>query len=334
MTGREEMENKLKEINKNRLSNAPKVVVDFYNNMVNKTESTKKYYIVILLQYIGYLRKNGVDVDNYDSFASIKPSGINGFITCYKDGEIDGAKGKKSDGSVVTAFNVINSFYSYLVKNDFIIKNPCDNAYKPKNGKHTKPVVLTKDETDMVKENIFSNCGKEIKHSKYGDEWMIRNYTIFTFGCRTALRCSAISGINISDINFDECYVVVTEKGNNKREAYFGKNTKEMLIKWIEIREKLMKGYPHTDALFISDRRKRICNEQIGEILAKYTFNINKHITPHKMRSTAITNVYEKTGDIYLAADLAGHKNVSTTKIYAGISEKAKKKAANILDEI
>lgn len=334
MTGREEMENKLKENNLRRLADAPKVIVDFYKNMVNKTESTKKYYIVILLQYISFLRSDGIDVDDYSAFSLIRPNGINSFIDYYRNGAIKGAKGKKSDGSVVTAFNVINSFYSYLVKNDYITKNPCDNAYKPKNGKHTKPVVLTKNETDIIRENIFSNCGKEIKHSKYGDEWMIRNYTIFTFGCRTALRCSAISGINISDINFDECYVVVTEKGNNKREAYFGENTKEMLLKWIEVRSKLMEGYPPTDALFISDRRKRICNEQIGEILSKYTFNINKHITPHKMRSTAITNVYEKTGDIYLAADLAGHKNVATTKIYARISEKAKKRAANILDEI
>ena len=72
----------------------------------------------------------------------------------------------------------------------------------------------------------------------------------------------------------------------------------------------------------------------MAKIISKYTQNIDKHITPHKMRSTGITMTYEKTGDIYIAANLAGHKNIANTRRYAKIDEKAKRKVANLLDVI
>ena len=57
-----------------------------------------------------------------------------------------------------------------------------------------------------------------------------------------------------------------------------------------------------------------------------------KKITPHKLRSTYGTALYQETGDIYLVADVLGHKNVNTTrKHYAAMKEENKRKAANIV---
>lgn len=54
-----------------------------------------------------------------------------------------------------------------------------------------------------------------------------------------------------------------------------------------------------------------------------------KKITPHKLRSTFGTNLYRETGDIYVVADVLGHKDVNTTKKhYAALSEDIKKRAA------
>ena len=55
-----------------------------------------------------------------------------------------------------------------------------------------------------------------------------------------------------------------------------------------------------------------------------------KKITPHKLRSTFGTALYQETGDIYLVADTLGHKDVNTTrKHYAAIEDDRRRKAAN-----
>ena len=55
-----------------------------------------------------------------------------------------------------------------------------------------------------------------------------------------------------------------------------------------------------------------------------------KHITPHKLRSTYGTALYQETGDIYLVADVLGHKDVNTTrKHYADMDENKKRAARN-----
>ena len=60
--------------------------------------------------------------------------------------------------------------------------------------------------------------------------------------------------------------------------------------------------------------------------------NTNKKITPHKLRSTYGTALYKETGDIYLVADVLGHKDVNTTKKhYAEMTNDNRKRAANIV---
>ena len=55
-----------------------------------------------------------------------------------------------------------------------------------------------------------------------------------------------------------------------------------------------------------------------------------KKITPHKLRSTYGTSLYRETGDIYLVADVLGHKDVNTTrKHYAAIDEDRRRQAAS-----
>ena len=55
-----------------------------------------------------------------------------------------------------------------------------------------------------------------------------------------------------------------------------------------------------------------------------------KKITPHKLRSTYGTSLYRETGDIYIVADVLGHRDVNTTrKHYAAITEDHRKSVAS-----
>ena len=69
----------------------------------------------------------------------------------------------------------------------------------------------------------------------------------------------------------------------------------------------------------------------VENLVKKYASRVTtaKKITPHKLRSTYGTALYEETGDIYLVADVLGHKDVNTTKKhYAAMNQSRRRKAA------
>ena len=85
------------------------------------------------------------------------------------------------------------------------------------------------------------------------------------------------------------------------------------------------------DALFLSLQIKRITVRAVENLVKKYATIAAplKNISPHKLRSTYGTNLYHATGDIYMVADVLGHKDVNTTKKhYAAITEDRRKSAA------
>ena len=69
----------------------------------------------------------------------------------------------------------------------------------------------------------------------------------------------------------------------------------------------------------------------VENLVKKYAKQVTplKKITPHKLRSTYGTTLYQETGDIYLVADVLGHKDVNTTrKHYAAQDENRRRMAA------
>ena len=89
------------------------------------------------------------------------------------------------------------------------------------------------------------------------------------------------------------------------------------------------------DALFVSQENRRLNARTVKDLMDKYTEGVvDKKVTLHVMRHSCATNLYEKTGDIYLCAKQLHHKNVSTTQRYAELSRDRQKTAANILDGI
>ena len=88
----------------------------------------------------------------------------------------------------------------------------------------------------------------------------------------------------------------------------------------------------HENALFLSMQNRRISVRSVEVLVKKYAQTVTtlKKITPHKLRSTYGTNLYNETGDIYLVADVLGHKDVNTTKKhYAAQDQNRLRLAAN-----
>ena len=99
----------------------------------------------------------------------------------------------------------------------------------------------------------------------------------------------------------------------------------------LEVRKGITPVAGHEHALFYSTQRKRIGVQAVENLVKKYASQITttKKITPHKLRSTYGTALYKETGDIYLVADVLGHKDVNTTrKHYAALEDGRRRMAA------
>lgn len=119
-------------------------------------------------------------------------------------------------------------------------------------------------------------------------------------------------GLDITDINFRENSIRIVRKGGNESILYFGDEVEKALLDYIEGPRAMMamKAVPgEENTLFFSLQKKRISVHAVENLVEKYAkeFVPHKKITPHKLRSTFGTNLYQETGDIYLVADVLGH---------------------------
>ena len=112
--------------------------------------------------------------------------------------------------------------------------------------------------------------------------------------------------------------------------VYFGLEVEAALKDYLELsRNKITPLSGHENALFLSGQRKRISVDAIEKMVKKYSSAISvKTITPHKLRSTYGTALYRETGDIYLVADVLGHKDVNTTKKHYAALEDERRRTA------
>ena len=147
----------------------------------------------------------------------------------------------------------------------------------------------------------------------------------------TGIRVSECVGINIGDVDFYTKGIKILRKGGNESVVYFGDEVYNALSNYLDEREEMESMEGHENALFLSMQKKRIGTRTVQNLVKKYAKIATplKNISPHKLRSTYGTALYEKTEDIYLVADALGHADINTTKKhYAKMHENRRKQAA------
>ncbi|NLL56810.1 MAG: tyrosine-type recombinase/integrase [Clostridiales bacterium] len=234
-------------------------------------------------------------------------------------------------------FCSVRALFRYLFKKDKISRNITLKVSMPK--LREKEIVRL---SDNEVSNIFDSL-KDIdvfeseKMNAYNNNNIkVRDNAIFTLMLGTGIRISECVGLNVDDINFADNSFTVTRKGEKRSILYFNDDIASNLKAYLEFREKMVakrKIEPKDQkALFLSLQGKRISVRAVELMVKKYAKIAAplKNITPHKLRSTYGTALYRATQDIYVVAEVLGHKDINTTKKhYAAISEDIKKSAAN-----
>lgn len=230
-------------------------------------------------------------------------------------------------------FSALRTFYRYFYRLQKIDKNPTNLVDMPK--QHEKAIIrLDSDEVAMLLDFV-ENCGSQLTGQKkvYYEKTKTRDLAIMTLLLGTGIRVSECVGLDIQDVDFKNDGIKVTRKGGNEMVVYFGDEVRDALEEYLITTRAATTPLPgHENALFLSTQRKRIGVQAVENLVKKYARQVtpNKKITPHKLRSTYGTSLYRETGDIYLVADVLGHKDVNTTKKhYAALDENRRRQAAS-----
>lgn len=228
--------------------------------------------------------------------------------------------------------SALRSFYGYYFKRQIISKNPALLVDMPK--LHEKAIIRL--DTDEIASllDFVEHGGDELTGQKkvYYEKTKNRDLAIITLLLGTGIRVSECVGLDIQDVDFKNNGIKVTRKGGNEMVVYFGEEVEFALKQYLyTTRKTTIPLSGHENALFLSTQRKRMGVQAVENMVKKYARQVtpNKKITPHKLRSTYGTALYKETGDIYLVADVLGHKDVNTTKKhYAAIDENRRRQAA------
>ena len=267
-------------------------------------------------------------VDVLDQIKALDLEEYQEYLKVYQAGEKTETNGERGLKRKISA---LRSFYAYFYKREMIETNPTVLIDVPKI--HDKSIIrLDTDEVALLLDYI-EHCGDQLTGQKrvYYEKTKERDLAIVTLLLGTGIRVSECVGLDIEDVDFKNNGIKVTRKGGNEMVVYFGPEVEKALKRYIEVRENIIPLEGHEHALFYSAQRRRIGVQAVENLVKKYASQITttKKITPHKLRSTYGTTLYQETGDIYLVADVLGHKDVNTTKKhYAAIDDARRRQAA------
>ena len=299
------------------LKTLPPFVKDYFRAMEPKSSArTRINYAYDIRVFFHFLMENNPVYKNY-TIDRFTPQDL---IT-------NGEKG------LARKMSALRSFYGYYFKHRIIQKNPTLLVDMPK--LHDKAIIrLDTDEVALLLDFVES-AGEHLTGQalNYYKKTRDRDIAILTLLLGTGIRVSECVGLDIKDVDFKNNGIMVTRKGGNQMVVYFGDEVAEVLKNYMAGDRAAATPLPgHEQALFLSTQRKRMGVQAVENMVKKYARQVtpNKKITPHKLRSTYGTSLYKETGDIYLVADVLGHKDVNTTKKhYAAIDDNRRRKAAS-----
>ncbi len=227
----------------------------------------------------------------------------------------------------------LRSFYNFFFRTERIKSNPAELVKMPK--LHEKAIVrLDVDEVAILLDEVESGENLTTRQKAYHAQTKKRDLALLTLLLGTGIRVSECVGLDLTDIDFKNNGLKVHRKGGYEAIVYFGDEVAEALMDYMNEREKVIPVEGSANALFLSMQKKRISVRSVENLVKKYSQLVTtlKNITPHKLRSTYGTTLYQETGDIYLVADVLGHKDVNTTrKHYAAQADERRRQAAKVV---
>jgi tyrosine recombinase xerC len=215
---------------------------------------------------------------------------------------------------------VLKLFFDYLMEQKVIKESPIpsESVIKAKSKTTSKlPTYLEIDEIQKINESI---------RLLYQDEFILsRNFFIINLFLHTGLRISELVSLDVKDMEKTKKneFLQIIGKGNKERVIPINisqlceelSDHNSLIEKYLDYRKSIKCD---DDALFVSKNGKRLTPRSIQMTLKKIISysNIDKEITPHKLRHTFATHFLRNGANIRIVQEVLGHSSISTTQIY------------------
>ncbi len=317
------------------LEQLPDFCLDYFIGIENNTSSLTRYnYAMDLYVFFNYLSRFVIHKKEseitLEDINKIKSRNLEQYLSYLSFYQLNDKQYKNDEKGKARKLASLRSFFKYLFNHDMIEANVASKIDTPK--LHNKEIIrLEKDEVSRLLNAVESPTEFTDRQREYNKNTFERDNAIITLFLGTGIRISELVGLNIENFDFTQNAFLVTRKGGNQTMLYFSNEVAMALKTWLEKRATL--ELPKEEkAMFISLQNKRISIRAVENLVKKFAQIASplKKISPHKLRSTFGTNLYKETRDIYIVADVLGHKDVNTTKKhYAAISEDMRKSVAD-----
>lgn len=315
----------------------------FISLETTKSTRTRLSYAYDLSIFFEYLKQNNPKFAKKELKSYITPSelldqitkqDIEEYMSFLQDYDKDGINRTNKDSGILRKLAALRSMYQYYFINEDIKTNAPSKVSIPK--KHHKNIIRL--DIDEVAAMIdYVETGEKLTKTQHRthDKTRYRDVAIVTLLLGTGIRVSECVGLDLDDVDFKNNKIQIIRKGGNEDVVYFGEEVASALQDYLSHERSVIEPMKeHQNALFISLKKQRMSVRSIERMVQKYAKQVTslKKITPHKLRSTYGTTLYQETNDIYLVAEVLGHKDVNTTqKHYAASSEERKKRAAKVI---
>lgn len=306
-----QIEKNIKEI----LFTLPQYVTEYYYEFKSGRQPTAcREYIRKIAKFLYFIDSSNVK--------QINPKRITKFdVTRFLDSieyiiDYNGNKKQSSLSYRKCYHSVLKSFFDFLIENDYITENPMNKIKRVRGEDFVNRKFL--DEDDLKEVLLAVECGAGNRRSvamQY--KWKSRDRAIMMLFMQTGIRETALSEINVEDIDFENHIIKsVIEKGHKDKTFAMSSQLEKAILEWMDDRKNIIDK--NEDALFISKSKTRMTQRSLSDIVIKYTKEaLGYSVTPHKLRASFANIMLEKTDEnIYVVQQLLGHARTETTKIY------------------
>jgi len=240
---------------------------------------------------------------NVGDLSDVTSENINSFFKMLNKIGLSGA-------SAARYFSSLKGFFSYLLKNNYIIKNPIEKVSSPKLSKKL-PQVLDVNEVEKI-----------LAMPDVDDKFGLRDKAILEMFYACGTRVSELIGLKLSDLFFQEEVIRVLGKGSKERLIPIGTSAINWVSEYLlKSRILLMKKSKSENILFLNTRGSKLSRMGIWKIIDHYSkaAGITKDVHPHTFRHSFATHLLEGGADLRAVQEMLGHADISTTQIYTHI---------------
>lgn len=210
----------------------------------------------------------------------------------------------------------ISGMFLWLVDNSYIASNPMSAI---------KPIAYEKKRIEILTDN-------EIYDIREASRVNLRTRAIVEVLLATGVRVSELCALNIDDLDFDKCEIIINsakKRHKEKRILYLTVEASRCLKSYMEYRSLLTS--PDGNVLFMSNRNggrritERLVNTTLRDIEKK--IGLKKKLTVHTFRRTLASILYKRGMQPLDIAHILGHADTRMSETYyIGIQEDEIKK--------